>query len=298
MNHGLVNPPVPSPFKGVRSQFIAILCATLAGVAIAVGGCSFGDDHSGPGGRSQRRALTPEQEEELGRQANDQILEKAGRAVLPSNHPDVERVRAVGDRIQEVLANKPLMREMNLDVDRYRWHWTYNVIRDEQVNAFCLPAGYVVVYTSLLPLAATDDELATVLGHEIAHALAHHASERLAREGLLEKAKEIAGRALPRQLVGLLGGIGGRLYSLSFSRRQESEADHIGVFLMTFAKYNPDLALTFWQKMEEHSSQSGKPPEILSTHPSDAHRIQQLRRWIPRAKAAYDAWGSGNVVKE
>ena len=79
MNHGLVNPPVPSPFKGVRSQFIAILCATLAGVAIAVGGCSFGDDHTGPGGRSQRRALPPEQEEELGRQANDQILEKAGR---------------------------------------------------------------------------------------------------------------------------------------------------------------------------------------------------------------------------
>jgi predicted Zn-dependent protease len=293
----LVKNLVPSPFRAARTKVLAALAAVLACFVITVGGCSPGGDHSGPGGRAQQRALSPEQELELGRQANEQVLSKARQqgTLLPSTSEEVQRVRRVGARIQEVIKVEPLMREINLDVDKYRWEWTYNVIESNQVNAFCLPAGYVVVFTGLLQLATTDDELATVMGHEIAHALAHHASERLAREGVLDKAKEMAGRILGQKVVALLGGAAGKLYSLSFSRRQESEADHIGLFLMTFAGYDPDQAITFWQKMEEQSARTGRPPEILSTHPSDAHRIQQLRRWIPHAKAAFQAWGPSTV---
>src|SRR5262249_31150449 len=140
---------------------------------------------------------------------------------------------------------EPLQWEINLDVKRYRFEWEFNVIDDPQINAFCLPAGKVAVFTGLLRVADTDDELATVLGHEVAHALAHHASERLARAQMFEQAVKVATGALgldkmnPRdreKLIGLLGG-GAGLASRAYDRAQESEADHIGLFLMTFAGY-------------------------------------------------------------
>jgi predicted Zn-dependent protease len=99
------------------------------------------------------------------------------------------------------------------------------------------------------------------------------------------------------KLLGVLGA-GGRLYTLSFDREQESEADHIGIFLMTFARYDPDQAVTFWQKMEELSEKRPHPPAILSTHPSDAQRIRLIQKWIPYAKQALEAYDSGHVIND
>jgi predicted Zn-dependent protease len=146
------------------------------------------------------------------------------------------------------------------------------------------------------------DQLATVMAHEIAHALAHHASERLARERKYHAAMAALNGALgqiaPHErevLIGLLGA-GASVRGLAYDRQQESEADHIGLFLMTFAGYDPRATLRFWEKMQRLSEQHGKPPEILSDHPSDAHRIQQIRRWIPPAQNAYAAYRAGRVA--
>jgi len=156
----------------------------------------------------------------------------------------------------------------------YRFDWRFNVIRSQQVNAFCLPGGRVAVFTGLLRIVENRDQLATVLAHEIAHALAHHANERVTIEE--------SGRV-------------NWLYRQAYDRSQESEADHIGLFLMTFAGYNPEEALVFWQHMEQ-LQRGGELPEILSNHPSDRRRIEQIRRWIPQVKAAKVAYEQHRIA--
>jgi predicted Zn-dependent protease len=280
------------------------LLALAAAVAVAGWGCQppAPGGGEGPGHRQQVLGLTPEQEHSLGVQAYQEILSKA--QVLPQSSPEVRRVRRVGEKIAKAAAIKPLQREINLHLQGYRFDWEFNVLRDKQVNAFCLPGGKVGVFTGLLQLTGdNDDELATVLSHEVAHALAHHSNERVTRENMRKRAIEATagrmgrmGEAERRLLIGLLAG-GTQLQSLAYDRRQEEEADHIGIFLMTFAGYNPDEALRFWRKMEELSARRGHPPAILSTHPSDAKRIEKIREWIPLAKAGKKAFDEGRVAR-
>jgi predicted Zn-dependent protease len=254
---------------------LAAASALLLGVAVAVAcggpGGEFNPNEGsqqgqGPGRRYQPLALSPAQEERLGEKAYRQILEEEGPPLINSD-PDVKKVREVGERIVEAAHIEPLEREINLHVDWNYYDWEFNVLRSRKVNAFCLPGGKVAVYTGLLKVTANADQLATVLSHEIAHALAHHTSERVARE-------QNSGRSLG---------------SLAFERWQESEADHIGVFLMTFAGYDPRQAVAFWQRMEEMTGGSGMP-EILSDHPSDERRIRQLQGWARMAMGAYEAY--------
>jgi predicted Zn-dependent protease len=252
----------------------------------------------GPGGRRQTLALNPEQELKLGEQAYAEVLKK-NRTVRGA---DLERVRRVGERIAEASRIKGLRKEMRLHLDDRYLKWEYAVIDDDKViNAFCLPGGKVAVYTGLLWLVGSDDELATVMGHEAGHVLAHHSSERIAEHQMRERAIEAANGALGRMdegkrklLIGVLGA-GMELRGLSYSRNQESEADHIGLFLMTFAKYDPDQTVTFWRKMERATGGSGRP-ELLSDHPGNLKRIAQLQEWVPRAKGAYKAYKEGRVI--
>jgi predicted Zn-dependent protease len=183
----------------------------------------------------------------------------------------VDQVRRVSDRIAETVQIEPLMREINLHVVDYRFEWEYAVLADRRVNAFCLPGGKICVFAGLLRIVENDDQLAAVIAHEVAHALAHHASERLARER--------AGNGLLR--------------SLSFDREQELEADHIGIFLMTFAGYDPEQAVAFWQRMREAGRAS--LPEILSDHPSDSRRMEKMQEWVPLARAAKRAYDEGRI---
>jgi predicted Zn-dependent protease len=247
-------------------------------VALAGPGCAppGQEGGAGPGHRRQSLGLTPEQEYELGAKAYQNILDDARRKdeLLPSDSQPVKLVRRVGERIVKAVENKPLQREINLNLRGYRFDWQFNVIRSKQVNAFCLPGGRVAVYTGLLRIVDNDDQLATVLSHEIAHALAHHANERVTTEE--------SGRV-------------NWLFRQAYDRDQESEADHIGLFLMTFAGYDPDQALVFWQHMQR-LSQGGQLPEILSNHPSDRRRMEQLRTWIPQAKAGKEAYDHQRIA--
>jgi predicted Zn-dependent protease len=255
----------------------------------------------GPGHRTQWLGLSPEQEYSLGVHAYREILAKSD---VVRSGPEVEQVRRVGRRIAGAAENVDLQHEINLHLEGYRFGWEFNVLRDPQVNAFCLPGGKVGVYTGLLRLTGgNDDMLAAVLGHEVAHALAHHANERVTREQMRRHALEVAagrmgGMDTERHhvLLAILTG-STSLGGLAFDRQEESEADHIGLFLMTFAGYDPGAAVEFWERMREAARGRGRPPEILSTHPSDEHRLAQIRAWVPQAKAAKRAYDEGRVVR-
>ena len=172
------------------------------------------------------------------------------------------------------------------------------------MNAFCLPGGKVAVFTGLFKVTGeNDDFLAVVLGHEIAHALAHHASERLYREDMTGAALRVVttrggmnslNAEEQHKLLGLLAA-GSGFSTLAFDRWQESEADHIGVFLMTFAGYNPAAAVEFWGRMSQATG-GARLPEIFSDHPSDARRVAQLRVWADQARAAKQAFDEGRVA--
>ncbi len=285
--------------------------AMILGCSGGPGGGPGGDAGEGPGHRAQYLALTPDQELSLGRQAYREVLQKY-RGHIVENGKAADTVREVGKKIVAAAQIKPLQKEINLHFDENKMEWQFTLIDDRQANAFCLPGGKVAVFTGLFNVVANDDELAAVMGHEIGHALAHHASERIYREHELTQALDAAdGNSLDRmnardrnQLIGLMAaGAGGSLQaagsgfsSLAYERAQESEADHIGLFLMTFAGYKPEACITLWERMAERAGHSNMP-EILSDHPSDARRIKQMQEWVPEAEAGLKAYKEGRIAQ-
>jgi metalloendopeptidase OMA1, mitochondrial len=269
--------------------------------AFVVAGCTPpGGQGEGPGHRAQRLALTPDQEVKLGEEGYREVLSKS--RVLPASSPQVRTVREVGERIERAVAIEPLRREINLHLEGYHFEWEFNVLQKDAINAFCMPGGKVAVFTGLLPVTQNEDQLATVMGHEIAHALAHHASERIARQESAERKLRILSVGLGglseqdrRRVIGVLAA-GAQFGSLSYDRKQESEADHIGLFLMTFAGYDPHQAVAFWERMQQATAKTGRPPEILSDHPSDARRIAQIRVWADQAQAGLKAYKEGRIA--
>jgi predicted Zn-dependent protease len=291
------------PARGLRGAAVGLLVVIAVGCTPSAG--------EGPGRRAQRLALSPSEEYELGAKTFAEVLREARQKnALLTSGPEVQHVATVGRRLAAVATgdsrmSQLLRREINLRIEGYRFDWEFAVIRSNQVNAFCLPGGKVAVFTGLLTLIDREgggraDWLATVLGHEIAHALAHHASERLAQQALTDRAAQVVAGGLgaisPEERDRLLKvlAVGEHFRRLPFDRRQESEADHIGVFLMTFAGYDPHAAVEFWQAMSQRGG--GRIPEILSDHPSDARRVAQLRMWADRATAAKKAFDAGNTV--
>jgi len=164
--------------------------------------------------------------------------------------------------------------------------WEFNLVNDPQVNAFCMPGGKIVVYEGLMQLVSSDDELAVVVGHEVAHAVAKHSNERMSQQLMAQYGAQILGQALSNKSAAVQK-IGASVYGLGaqygvmlpFSRKHESEADYMGLVFMAMAGYNPAVAVNFWQKMS--AGKSGSTPEFMSTHPSDATRINEIKQHLP-----------------
>ena len=216
-------------------------------------------------GRQQLMLVSESTTIELGNKAYRQSLESAK---INGNGKYVAQVRRVGQYLANVA-------------ERPDYAWEFNVIDDDKVvNAFALPGGKVAVYSGLLRLDLSDDELAAVMGHEIAHAIAQHSRERLSQQMGLVMIMQVLGAAeqspQSKALMNLALGIG---VGLPFERRQESEADRIGLDLMVLAGYDPRAAISFWKKMQRSGGK--QPPAILSSHPSDAKRIQDLEAALP-----------------
>ncbi|HEU5212906.1 MAG TPA: M48 family metallopeptidase [Gaiellaceae bacterium] len=231
--------------------------------------------------RHERVALTDQQQMQLGAQQYAKTLAQ-NRSRIVDSGAGYQEVRRVARRIEAVAAK-----------DKPDFVWKVTLIRKNEANAYCLPGGKIVVYSGILPLTKGDAGLATVLGHEVAHATAEHSAEAIEREHLTGVAAAIIAGGVaftPSQYVHVVAllGAGGEAAGLHFSRSQESEADHIGLVYMARAGYNPEQALPFWQRMAR-ASRGQEPPEWISDHPSDAHRIERIRGWMPEAERAYHA---------
>jgi predicted Zn-dependent protease len=180
---------------------------------------------------------------------------------------------------------------LSKNLDGYKWE--FNLVEDPTVNAWCMSGGKVVVYTGLLPLAQSEAALATVMGHEIAHAVARHGCERMSDQMLLQMGGTALSAALAqkpeqtKQMAMTAFGVGSQVgVILPFSRQNEYEADYMGLIFMAMAGYNPNESIGFWEKMSQQGG--SKPPEFLSTHPVDANRIARIKEKMPDAMAYYN----------
>ena len=240
-------------------------------------------------GRQQSLMVSDDQVLSLSFQQYSEYMQSA----KPStNSTNTAMVKRVGQRIASAVESYLTQNGMAEEVKTYQWE--FNLVQDKQVNAWCMPGGKIVVYEGLLPVTQDEASLAIVMGHEIAHAVARHSAERLsnaykeqygaaALSALLQGAGVSSGW---QQLAGLVHQYGGALFTSGFSRKQESEADHIGLIFAAMAGYNPEVAVTFWQRMS--SATGGGSNSLFADHPSAATRIEQIQGWLPEAKKYYN----------
>jgi predicted Zn-dependent protease len=209
------------------------------------------------------------------------------------NTPEADMVARVGLRVQKAVEQYFALNNLSDRLKGYAWEFT--LVNDPQANAWCMPGGKVVVYTGILPLTMDENGLAVVMGHEISHAVAQHGDERMS-QGLIAEMGGIALSAAlsekpaqTQQLFMTAYGVGAQVgVLLPYSRLQESEADRLGLIFMAMAGYDPRGAVPFWTRMAQ-SHQGGKPPVLLSTHPADDKRIQEIQKLMPEALKYYKA---------
>ena len=235
------------------------------------------------GGNSKFSKLVPAADVEKAAAGEYQkMLQQAAaqNALLPAEHPQTQRLRGIAQTII------PFSYEWNT---RARgWQWEVNILNSKQINAFCMPGGKIAFYTGILEqLKLTDDEVAMIMGHEVAHALREHARERMGKSAATN-----IGISLGAQLLGLgnsgaqLASMGGQLLSLKFGREDESEADLVGMELAARAGHDPRAGVSLWQKMG--AANKGAPPQFLSTHPSGPTRIKDIEVNLPKVLPLYE----------
>lgn len=229
-------------------------------------------------GRKSHVAMSTHEEALLGLQTYQQVLAQSESI---DSGPELEMIKRVASRLARATG------KAGADFD-----WQVSLIRSSQVNAFCLPGGKVVVYTGILPVTQNESALGTVLGHEMAHATSRHGSQRVLEQNLAQTALTGVAMSLSdmdydkqRAVMGALGAGAQFGVLMPFSRKHESEADHIGLHYMARAGYDPRESIRFWQRME--NAGGAQPPEFLSDHPSHGTRIQQLEAEMPKALEEY-----------
>ncbi|UNK50341.1 M48 family metallopeptidase [Lysobacter sp. S4-A87] len=247
-------------------------------------------------GETAHYGTTAEEEVQLGAQAFQQVLGEANaqNALLPANAQVSQQIREIAQRliarVPQVTAALAAQHQQEVPVDHQAFQWDVAVIQSDQVNAFCLPGGKMAVYTGLLPVAKNADAMAVVMGHEIAHALLRHGSQRMAQQKLVQMGQMAAGMAVggmdPGQQQAIMAALGaGAQYGLilPYGRNHETQADKVGLMLAAAACFNPQEAIPLWQRMAELGG-GERPPEFASTHPDPANRIQVLQSLMPQAE--------------
>lgn len=279
--------------KKLTLKKMSLVIATI--VATQLSSCATTTKGSISGvSRSQFMLLPATEVTNMSTQAYTQTLKEAEKKnTLNADKAQVERVRRISNRlIAQVGVFRP---------DATQWKWEVNVEKNDALNAYCMPGGKIMVYSGLIEkLKTTDDELAAVIGHEIAHALREHGRERMSQAYVQQFGLQALGAILSNGTSAVVGNasmqaasLGSQLFfALPNSREQERESDKIGLELAARAGYNPDAAVTLWQKMEAQGG--AKPPEFLSTHPASTNRIAELRALAPKVRPLYEAAKTAN----
>ena len=243
-------------------------------------------------GEKARYGASVEEEAQLGLQAFQEVLSQE--RALDASDPRARQIGAIArrlvehaDEVEADLAKENGQASPNLAAG---FDWSVAVLESEQANAFCLPGGKMAVYTGLLPVTQNEDAMAIVMGHEIAHALLRHGSQRMAQQKLVQMGQLAAGVAIgnldPQQQQMVMAALGaGAQYGLvlPYGRTHETQADEVGMMLAAAACYDPDEAIALWQRMAELNA-GQRPPEFASTHPDPANRMQRLQSLMPQAR--------------
>lgn len=250
-------------------------------------------------GQTAHYGASTDEEVQLGAQAFDQVVGDAQSqdALVPADAQVSREIRDIAQRlIRRVPDVTTALAQANGTAapENYRtFEWDVAVIQSDEANAFCLPGGKMAVYTGLIPIAQNQDAMAVVMGHEIAHALLRHGSQRMAQQKLVQMGQMAAGVALggmdPNQQRAIMGALGaGAQYGfiLPYGRNHESQADEVGLMLAAAACYDPHEAIPLWQRMAQLGG-GQRPPEFASTHPDPENRMQHLQQLMPRAEAFY-----------
>lgn len=247
-------------------------------------------------GRRQLQLVSDEQVLALSLQQYQDFMRTAP---VEKGTANAEMVTRVGKRV--AYSVETFLKNNGYESELQNYAWEFNLVKDESVNAFAMPGGKIVIFTGLLPVTQTEEALAVVVGHEVAHVVAKHASERLSQQIAAQYGGAIVGGILGNSTGGQLGravfGLGAQVgVMLPYERKQEYEADELGLAFMALAGYNPQAAIPFWKRMAQ-SSQGGSIPEFLSTHPADEKRIANLERIMPHIMPYYQGSGVQNKTQ-
>ncbi|ROM97233.1 M48 family metallopeptidase [Pseudomonas brassicacearum] len=261
-----------------------VLCAL--GASLLLSGCqSVNTTNGGAVGVERKQYMfsmlsTDEVNQMYAQSYQKTVGEASNKGVLDKNSSEAKRVQAIANRL---IAQAPVFRP-----DSAQWTWEVNLIKSDELNANCGPGGKIIFYTGLIDsLKLTDDEIAAVMGHEIAHALREHGREAMSKAYGIEMAKQGAGAllGLGQDTLALADTVANYGMTLPNSRANENEADLIGLELAARAGYNPNAAITLWDKMSKASE--GSPPEFMSTHPASSSRVASLQAAIPKVMPLY-----------
>ena len=240
-------------------------------------------------GRKQNILVSDEQVLSL---SNKEYTNYMKSAKLSTNSANTAMVKRVGQRL--ATAVEMYLSEHGMQAETKEYSWEFNLVQDQSVNAFCMPGGKIVVYEGLLPVTKDEASLAIVLGHEIAHAVAKHSAEQMSNQIKNQYGTEILGQVLnaagvssgTTQLAQIIAQKGLQFRSLKYSRDNESEADRMGLIFAAMAGYDPNVAVSFWQRMAQMTGNSNQS-DVFSDHPSDAKRIAAIKQELPEALTYY-----------
>ncbi len=268
--------------KKVKYLLMALVAAIV---------CSCGTTRTVPiTGRQQNILVSDEQVLSLSNQEYTNYMKSAK---LSTNSANTAMVKRVGQKL--ATAVEKYLNEHGLQAETKQYSWEFNLVQDKSVNAFCMPGGKIVVYEGLLPVTKDEASLAIVLGHEIAHAVAKHSAEQMSKQIKNQYGTQILGQVLnaagvnsgTTQLAQIIAQKGLEFRSLKYSRDNESEADRMGLIFAAMAGYDPNVAVTFWQRMSQATGNSNQN-DMFSSHPSDAKRIAAIKQELPEALTYYN----------
>ena len=275
----------PSSLSSSLLKFLVLMVAVVALAACA----------TVPGtGRSQ---LSLVGDSELNAMASSQYRQMVQKGPLSTNQNDTAMIKRVGSKISR--AAEQYLKDHGLANEISSYNWEFNLIESKDANAFCMPGGKVAFYTGILPYCQGENGVAVIMGHEVAHAIAHHSRERASQQlmtnvggTLLSVGLGVGGASSLTSDVAMAAyGLGSQVgILLPYSRAHESEADRIGLYLMAMAGYNPQAAVGLWERMAAGSGKGDS--DFLSTHPSDQRRIADIKKYLPEAEAIYKASSS------